>query len=341
MKRRIGAVLLLLVSSAALGYVRAYSIDPVKAVWSGLTRTAQGQDYVSQTVTVNFDSLVYVELFAGDSGASRFYTATVFEDGAQITQAVGQQRDDCSWVKFENWDQHPAFTKGKRYEFKFTRTSGSDSIDYYFQNEDPYGYGDIVAGGSPISCRDLCMRCYGVMNVIDSMFCGMDDESGFGGGATDTAVWAESAREVGVGMVRRYIWWPSIQWDSTPTYHFEELDSALATYRNAGCEVLASLVGCPTWASTRIDSTLFSPPGGAEHWVYDTSIYAAPHGLDISTDSADNLWAAYLRGLVRHTDSSGCTLHTFEIWNEPNDGDSVCYVYRTDDSYRFGSNPTA
>ena len=50
----------------ALAYVRAYAVDPVKAQWSGWTRTLQGQNQVSEVITCNFDSLCYVELFAGE-----------------------------------------------------------------------------------------------------------------------------------------------------------------------------------------------------------------------------------------------------------------------------------
>jgi hypothetical protein len=57
-----------------------------------------------------------------------------------------------------------SFTKGKQYEFRFTR-SGSDSINYYFSDDNPYGYGAIKGGGVQPDIRDLCLRVYGVMDA--------------------------------------------------------------------------------------------------------------------------------------------------------------------------------
>ena len=48
--------------SMASGNLRAYAIDPVRADWSG---KADPEDGVSEILTCNFDSLSYVELFAG------------------------------------------------------------------------------------------------------------------------------------------------------------------------------------------------------------------------------------------------------------------------------------
>jgi hypothetical protein len=75
------AVAVVVMCACASAYVVGYHVEPVKALWSGLTRTIWGQDYVSQTVTCNFDSLSYVELFAGAKGAGGAYTATVYEGG--------------------------------------------------------------------------------------------------------------------------------------------------------------------------------------------------------------------------------------------------------------------
>jgi len=61
-------VALLLFMGAAFPYVVGYHIEPVKALWSGWTPSQFPNNYVSQTVTCNFDSLSYVELFAGAKG---------------------------------------------------------------------------------------------------------------------------------------------------------------------------------------------------------------------------------------------------------------------------------
>jgi hypothetical protein len=69
MKRQIGAILLLLFTTAAFALVSAYSVAPVQANWSGMADPDPDEGGVSQLVTCNFDSLSYVELFAGDRGS--------------------------------------------------------------------------------------------------------------------------------------------------------------------------------------------------------------------------------------------------------------------------------
>jgi hypothetical protein len=61
-----GGVVLLLLAGVAFAYVVGYHVEPVKASWSGLTPR-----YVtlSENITCNFDSLSYVELFAGAKGS--------------------------------------------------------------------------------------------------------------------------------------------------------------------------------------------------------------------------------------------------------------------------------
>jgi hypothetical protein len=59
------AILLVAAASIAVALVQAYSVAPKTAAMSGWTGRG---DTVSEVVTCNFDSLVYVELFAGDKG---------------------------------------------------------------------------------------------------------------------------------------------------------------------------------------------------------------------------------------------------------------------------------
>lgn len=161
-------MLLLLLAGAAFPYVVGYHVEPVKALWSGWTPSQFPNNYVAQTVTCNFDSLSYVELFAGEPGDSQ-YVVTVLDSGSELTHSSGTQGRSHSWVKFEDWSDTIAFTKGKQYEFKFTR-SGSDSIQYYYQGgnpalSDPYPWGWMRVGGTEEVCMDLCARVYGRSTV--------------------------------------------------------------------------------------------------------------------------------------------------------------------------------
>jgi hypothetical protein len=117
--------LLLVAVGVSLGLVQAYSVAPRTGNWSGWTSLTAPNNRVSQTVTCNFDSLVYVELFAGDEGSGGQYRVGVWQDGIEVMFATQFPRQSCDWVRFDSWDVHPAFTKGKLLEFRFTR-SGQD-----------------------------------------------------------------------------------------------------------------------------------------------------------------------------------------------------------------------
>ena len=128
------ALVTLLVSvSSAL--VQGYAVEPRTAAESGWTPF---QDYVSQTLTVNFDSLAggYVELFAGARGGDDYRLQVfTYPGGSPISQlASGSYDRDYAWVRFDDIDvtSPESIVKGKRLEFRFTRTSGSDSIEYYY-----------------------------------------------------------------------------------------------------------------------------------------------------------------------------------------------------------------
>ncbi len=124
MRRHVLALLLL--AGAAFPYVVGLHVDPVKALWSGKADPRPGHG-VSQTVTCNFDSLSYVELFAGAKGSGGTYYVAAYDGGSVVTWSTGTQDWDSRWVTFENWDRRSAFTKGKELTFRFTR-SGSDSV---------------------------------------------------------------------------------------------------------------------------------------------------------------------------------------------------------------------
>jgi len=141
-------VALLLFMGAAFPYVVGYHVEPVKAQWSGWAPSEFPNNYVSQTVTCNFDSLSYVELFAGGIGNGGHYNLDV-RDGSTGDRVAYKydvtQRQGHSWIRFDTLAIVGAFTKGKTYQFKFTR-SGSDSIQFYYDSTDKYKYGGMAVG---------------------------------------------------------------------------------------------------------------------------------------------------------------------------------------------------
>jgi hypothetical protein len=111
-------------------------IEPVSATQSGWTKHTYGHDYVSQVLTCNWDELDststgYCELFAGEYGQGGAYNLSILEypGGPQVAhQDGGTYVRPQHWVRFDriHLETGRSFTKGKKYEFRFTR-SGSDS----------------------------------------------------------------------------------------------------------------------------------------------------------------------------------------------------------------------
>ena len=159
----VAAVLLTVSCGSLLGLVRVYDVAPVKASWNGWTHRG---DALSQVITCNFDSLNYVELFAGARGNGGAYRAGVWLDGTEIMWSHGDTVPDHGWVRFENWNTRVPSTKGRRYELRFMR-SGSDSIQYYYDHTNPYKYGEMPRDIAPAPA-DLSMRVYGRMKAVDS-----------------------------------------------------------------------------------------------------------------------------------------------------------------------------
>jgi len=178
------AVILLTVVVVAGGFclVSGYKVEPVKAQWSGMADPNPLTGGVSQVITCNFDELDsassgYVELFTGFHGDSGAYHLDIYEN--QNGPRVAYRHDvmpgrDHTWLRFDRIRLEPGevFTKGEKYEFKFTR-SGGDSIQYYYQGGnpslgDPYHWGWMRVGGTDEVGKDLCVRVYGRMKAVDS-----------------------------------------------------------------------------------------------------------------------------------------------------------------------------
>ena len=174
-------ILLCVAVGCSWALVRAYSVEPKTAAWSGWTRpTPHPNDYISQTITCNFDSLKYVELFAGDTCSGEAYNLSVLTlpGGYQVAGGAGNAVRPHSWVRFDNLTvtAPESIVKGRRYEFKFTR-AGSDSINYYYYNffgeEDPYPYGYMLVEGNIVFHSALAMRVYGAMDTVESSLFGV------------------------------------------------------------------------------------------------------------------------------------------------------------------------
>ena len=313
-----GMTLLLAIAGAAFPSVVGYHVDPTQASWSGWTGHQTPYNRVSEIVTCCWDSLAYVELFAGDSGSTGGgYRVGVWDGDVELTRADGTQHQPTSWVKVENWSSQVAFTKGKEYEFRFTR-AGSDSTQHYYQGGNPYRHGYMRVGSANHADMDLCMRVYGRMNAVGSLDFGADEASWHVEGPSgpepwpDRALLAARAESCNVRTVRLDFDWWLVQKNGWDSWDFTILDSSLQALGNwAGCRILGLLARVPRWASTRWDTV-------THRW----SEGCPPRGLQHAFNDSANYLGRFLIATVQHCDNSGFVIHDWEVLNEVNSEDT-------------------
>ncbi|GEM_PF-1276236 len=305
-----GVTLLLAIAGAAFPLVVGYHVEPVKAAWSGWTSHQAPYNRVSEVITCNFDSLSYVELFAGVKGNGGAFAATVFEGNTQLMTSLGNTVPDHGWVRFENWNTHVAYTKGKQYEFRFTR-SGSVSIQYYCDNSDPYKYGQMPGDFQP-ALADLCARVYGRMNAVASDWWSIVPGCPW----NDTArlsTWRDGMETLAVKRADFSIYWDAIE-GSQDSFDFTALGHDVRAYQLDSllkCALDARPQLCPSWASSRVETS-----GETCHYCAPVNLFRP---VSDSSDSTGNYWARFVRRTVEHYDAQGDPIHIWTGWNEPND----------------------
>ncbi|NPV13715.1 hypothetical protein HPY86_02130 [candidate division WOR-3 bacterium] len=281
--------------------VKSYEVMPVRADWSGWIKGSGTNGYVSQTITCNFDSLVYVELFAVARSAGRRVRLEVWDGEKKVMWGTAVQNRNSNWVRFEKWSGRYSFTRGKHYEFRFTGAE-PDSIRFYYDQRNPYQYGRLLSGFASDSA-DLCMRVYGVMKTIDSGFWGAEIAAYDTTAARKRNV-PQLVQNAGVYLDRIDLVWNWVWPDSSADFDFTRLDPAVFfSIRKMGCKVIGILDYSATWAGTRFDAPEFSPP----------------RNLFLDVWHPSNYWARYVEGVVRHYYNTLKLIDVYEVWNEPND----------------------
>jgi len=279
---------------------------------SGKVRGDPQYGGVSQTVTCNFDSLSYVELFAGAKGNGGQYRADVWVDGHESAWSNGTQTQNESWVKFDSWNRRFAFTKGKQYEFQFSRGS-NDSIQFYY-DDDPYKYGQLIVGQQAYPDRDLACRVFGRMDTITPDWwaicpaCPWNHPEQLG-------TWRAIMETLGVKRADFSIYWNAIE-KTRGTFTFDDSsyrhDTVAAwLHGRVGCVLDARPQQCPAWASSRLDidsagDTVMSP-------------YCPPLNLFRPALDSSNYWGRFIGRTIQHYDALGDTIHIWTGLNEPND----------------------
>ncbi len=310
--------MLVLFLGIATGQLKSYEVIPTRADWSG-TVEGDPQFGVGQTITCNFDSVVAVHLFVGYLGANPGtpYQVEVYEYPGGITPVA--YNSGVVAAKDHDWLIMPLrlvpgqrFVKGKEYLFKFTRLG--DSIHFYYNPHDPYGYGMLITPGlsAPVSLgRDLCMRVYGLLNGITADFFSVQIHS-FSPGMEALAAALNQAKEIG------------IRWLGDDLGHWDKWAEDTA----------GVLLRCSTWVSKgfqirgylaygRNDPSVSSGSAGAN---YPVSLYP-PRNLWAKGDS--NYWASYCRTIMRALD----TVKFWAVWGEPN----ATWFWRDPDPHHYGT----
>jgi hypothetical protein len=318
------------VVASATALVTAYHIDPKTAAMSGKASGNPEYGGVSQILICCWNELdsasgSYCELFAGETLTGQNYLADVYEvGGPRVAYNLGvHARTPQSWVRMPlTMVAGKSFTKGKLYEFRFTR-SGNDSIQFYYQVNDPYPYQycQIWVGGQPYqTLADLAMRCYGRMNAVDGDLFGAEGSNAWWNWDT----WPSRAHEAGVGWATRTFSWAQVE-TLPDSCRWTERDSETRCLCESVPRVVGIIMQSPPWASSR------PPHDDSEDYM---STFAAPRNLWEPVDSDSNYFARFLRKLMYHADiynkRTSDRIHTWQIWDEPNEG---CTLFVRQDSY--------
>jgi len=126
--------------AVAFCYLKSYEVAPSQAAWSGWTNVNEPNNWVGNTFTCNFDSIVEAQFFAGDVGGGGQYRVIVQEypSGTPVTQsALASASGSHTWVKLSGWNPVAKFTRGRTYLAKVVRPN--DSINFYWSESVPGG----------------------------------------------------------------------------------------------------------------------------------------------------------------------------------------------------------
>lgn len=154
----------------SMALVRAYTVEPRAQAQSGWTSLSAPDNCVSEVITVNFDMPISASLFVGakqGNGACNVYIYSYPRGNVSLAQALDvPMTGSYYWLDCSLSVVHPdSFIKGRRIEVRWTR-AGTDSINYFHQTGDSYEYGHLKVGQTDHAGKDLCMRVYGVMDVV-------------------------------------------------------------------------------------------------------------------------------------------------------------------------------
>ena len=335
MKRILFAlVALAAVASAAC---RIYDVD-LRWNANGWTQV-QPNNWVSQSFACTADSLLWAEFFVGAANSGGSYVLSILPVGSQTPLYSGNANAGDSVhhqyarAYLTRNPSMPELVKGKEYVLKVTH-SGGDSINYYANDEDAYGYGHIEVPGKVVpDVWDLACRIEGVNRAVDREFFGVN---GMHCGWDLPTVERRYALmdTAGIGTVREDISWHALE--SVPgTFKWSIFDPIAIAAATHHMRLLVILTSCPDWASSRVDSVRND---SANSFHLDTfwTRNCAPRNLGPSPVMQESLinplnyWGYYVYEVVNRykpgspfwssvgIDDESAGVRYYEVWNEPN-----------------------
>jgi len=342
------AVLLALGFSTALGVSKSYDVVPYANCVAEIVTSPNGG--VTQYYRNTLDSIAMVSFWVGDRGNGEAFDVEIWDSaGSKVAHKYNATAPSRSWSWLNiplTQDVRPV--RGRTYRVTVKHQDGLAPISFAYDSLNPYKYGSLTVNGTKKDSWDLALRVYGLHDPVDSTYWGMDDWCFVPWWSQDSANRdtlrgraASLADSAGVGTMMTYARWPELVGDNETTLSWSEFDAHLWQVESAGCRPVVNITEVAKNASSRQAYIWKWNPNRESVLVWDTAVYCAPKNLYASIDADTNYWARYIEELVTHEDAAPgrpwqdslpCDfVHTWEIWNEPNDTcvDSSKYLHGT------------
>ncbi len=318
--------LFILAAVVAVAATRVYDVE----LSQNDNATTPEDGWVGQTFIATCDSIQWAAFFVGRACTSGTYKTEIWDStGLQSRYGGGEVSAVDPQYQYVNaiFEDTAAVIKGVKYMLKVSH-SGGDSVNYYYNDNNPYAYGELVVGGQKSPGLDLAARVEGV-NWVPKDFWGLQIQNWeFWGIDRKTEAVAESAKSNGVTMARECFWW---HWFEPNKDQFETLtvDSFVRAYAERDIKILARLAFSSMWAtscdseSIHYNITPFPPicldspavQNGTifrnNYWGYYVYRFIRRYGPKKSGADSMNFW----------WQNSSVPYHPivdYQIWNEPN-----------------------
>lgn len=319
MKRILLALLAL--AAVASAACRIYDVDVARNVNGWTPEYPSG--YVEQSFVCTADSLLWAEAFIGSANSGGQYDFVIQTLDRQELYYGDANAGDSAQYQYIHATLlprpgAPGLIKGETYVLKVTCTAPNESLNYFYDEANPYQYGELSLSGNAQGEWDLCARIEGINRPVGRDFFGVTagslDPRGEGDNLQRIFALMDSA---GIREAREFFWWSSVQPGSAKEWNWDRWDRVFETGAADGIEFLPCLSNCPSWAS--------SGDFGSAPDVFAPEGLFVPVTLSNGNINPDNYWGNFVYQTVQRYKpdgsffgSSGYGITDWEIWNEPN-----------------------